>query len=211
MHQLSPAGIAVLSTMSPSSQRPRVLRDAVRAAQVPADDLPELIAFAWLRDDSPTADISEADWLEIFAASGFFSYPTGRHRPTSPVNLYRGARADRRLGMPSLGGRSRPRDHARSASCLARSSGTLQGRDHTVGGPGVPLARWRRLDSRYRPSRSRRDHARREDPGPKAEGVINRPVEPHDGSQVSYRMVASATTSQLSCQGPSARRRRSAC
>ena len=99
MHQLSPAGIAVLSTMSPSSQRPRVLRDAARAGQVPADDLPELIAFAWLRDDSPTADISEADWLEIFAASGFFSYPTGRHRPASPVTLYRGARADRRLGM----------------------------------------------------------------------------------------------------------------
>jgi hypothetical protein len=61
--------------------------------------LPELITFAWLRDDSPTAEVSEADWLEIFAATGFFSYPAGRHRPTSAVNLFRGARADRRLGM----------------------------------------------------------------------------------------------------------------
>ena len=75
MYQLSPAGIALLSIMSPSGQRPRLLRDAVRAAQVPDDDLPELIAFAWLCDDSPTNDITEADWLEIFAASGFFSHP----------------------------------------------------------------------------------------------------------------------------------------
>jgi hypothetical protein len=67
VHQLSPAGIAVLSSMSTSGQRPRVLRDAVWAGRVPAGDLPELIAFAWLRDDSPTAEVSEADWLEILS------------------------------------------------------------------------------------------------------------------------------------------------
>ena len=34
MHQLSPAGIAVLGSMSTSGQRPGVLRDAVRADTV---------------------------------------------------------------------------------------------------------------------------------------------------------------------------------
>jgi hypothetical protein len=76
-----------------------VLRDAVHTDQVPTEDLPELIAFAWLREDSPTADISEADWLEVFATAGFFYYPPGRHRPTGPITLYRGARSDRRLRM----------------------------------------------------------------------------------------------------------------
>jgi hypothetical protein len=72
--------MAVLGKMSTSGQRPRVLRDAVHTDQVPTEDLPELIAFAWLREDSPTADISEADWLEVFATAGFFYYPPGRRR-----------------------------------------------------------------------------------------------------------------------------------
>jgi hypothetical protein len=96
---LSPEGIAVLGSMSTSGQRPRVLRDAVRTRQLQAEDLPELIAFAWLRDDSPTSDISEADWLEVLGAAGFFSYPPGRQRPSRPITLYRGARADRKLRM----------------------------------------------------------------------------------------------------------------
>ncbi len=80
---LSPAGIAVMSEMSSSGQRPRVLRDAVRAGRVPDGDLPELIPFAWTRADEPTSDISEADWLEIFRHAGFFSYPpiSGGGRP----------------------------------------------------------------------------------------------------------------------------------
>jgi hypothetical protein len=56
----------VLSDMMPSTQRPRILLDATRAGRVPVEDLPELIAFAWLHDDSPTSDITESDWLEIF-------------------------------------------------------------------------------------------------------------------------------------------------
>ena len=92
---LSEAGIRVLGDMMPSAQRPRVLRDAVRASRVPVDDLPELIAFAWLRDDSPTSDITEPDWTEIFKTVGFFSHPPGRSLPASTITVYRGATADR--------------------------------------------------------------------------------------------------------------------
>lgn len=85
----------MLGDMMPSAQRPRGLRDAVRAGRVPVEDLPELIAFAWLRDDSPTSDITESDWTEIFKAAGFFSYPPGRSLPASAITVYRGATADR--------------------------------------------------------------------------------------------------------------------
>jgi hypothetical protein len=95
VHQLSAEGFAVLTQMSPSAQRPRVLHSAFRAGRVPVGDLPELIAFAWLRDDSPTSDLGEAEWLEIYAAIGFFSYPEGRTRPSEAITLYRGASADR--------------------------------------------------------------------------------------------------------------------
>jgi hypothetical protein len=91
--------MAVLGNMSTSGRRPGALRDAVHTNRVLIEDLPELIAFAWLRDDSPTADISETDWLDIFATARFFSYPPGLHRPTGPITLYRGARPDRGLRM----------------------------------------------------------------------------------------------------------------
>jgi hypothetical protein len=62
---------------------------------VPVEDLPELIACAWLRDDSPTSDITESDWTEIFKTARFFSYPLGRSRPASAITVYRGTTADR--------------------------------------------------------------------------------------------------------------------
>jgi len=89
----------VLGDMMPSAQRPRVLRDAIHASRVPIEDLPELIAFAWLRDDSPTSDITEFDWIEIFKTAGFFSYPPGRSLPASMITVYRGATADRLYRM----------------------------------------------------------------------------------------------------------------
>ncbi len=93
---LSPAGFSVWSEMSGSGQRPRVLRDAFRAGRIPDGDLPELIAFAWTRDDEPTSDIGEAGWLEIFRHAGFFSYPPiSGGRPTRAVTLYRGSTAER--------------------------------------------------------------------------------------------------------------------
>lgn len=96
MQHLSPAGICVMSEMSGSGQRPRVLRDAVRAGRVPGGGLPELIAFAWTRDDELISDISEADWLEIFRHFGFFSCPPiSGGRPARAVTLCRGTTADR--------------------------------------------------------------------------------------------------------------------
>ena len=95
MHQLSAQGIAIMSAMSPSAQRPRVLYAAFQAGGIPVADLPELIAFAWLRDDMPTSDIGETGWLQMLAAAGFFSYPPGRTRPDNVITLYRGASAER--------------------------------------------------------------------------------------------------------------------
>lgn len=85
--------------MVSSAHRPRVLRDAFRAGRVPVEDLPELIAFARLHDDSPTSDVSEADWLRIFATVRFFSYPGRRSRPTASVTLYRATSAERQRRM----------------------------------------------------------------------------------------------------------------
>lgn len=100
VRDLSPPGCVVLSEMSASGSRPRVLRDAFRAGTVPAADLPELIAFAWTRDDSPTSDISEADWLEIFRHVGFFTFPPLRAgRPACAVTLYRASTAERARRM----------------------------------------------------------------------------------------------------------------
>ena len=84
VRQLSAEGFAVLTEMSASAQRPRVLYAAFLAGRAPVADLPGLIAFAWLRDDSPTSDLSEGEWLQIYAAAGFFSYPQERALARGP-------------------------------------------------------------------------------------------------------------------------------
>ena len=93
---LSEAGIAVMHQLSVSGERPAVLLRAVQSGTVPSSDLPELIAFAWTRDDSPTSGVSEAAWIEVFERAGFFTYPpvSGGH-PTSRVTVYRGSTAER--------------------------------------------------------------------------------------------------------------------
>ena len=76
-------------------------------AQVLYSDLPEMIASVWTRDDSPTTGLSEAGWVEVFRAAGFFSHPPlavrqpdGSQvpfgRPGVPVTLYRGSSSERR-------------------------------------------------------------------------------------------------------------------
>jgi hypothetical protein len=55
-----------------------VLR-AFQSGTVLSGDLPELIAFAWTRDDSPTSRISDAAWIEVFERAGFFTYPPRQH------------------------------------------------------------------------------------------------------------------------------------
>jgi len=85
----------VLGDIVPSLQRPRVLLEATRAGRMLTEDLPELIAFTWLYDDSPTSTVTETEWMEIFEAAGFFSYPEGRSRPASEFTVYRAATSDR--------------------------------------------------------------------------------------------------------------------
>jgi hypothetical protein len=106
---MSAAGSTVFSEIRNSGE-PQALRDAFRAGRIPAGDLPEIIANIWTRDDSPTSFLSEAGWLEIFRATGFFSYPplavrrsdgstVPLARPNSAVTLYRGSLAHRMRRM----------------------------------------------------------------------------------------------------------------
>ena len=98
--RLSEAGTLVMSEMSPSRQRPRVLIDAFEAGRIPSADMPELINFAWTYDDSPTSDVGEVTWIELFEHIGFFTYPPVQvGRPASPIAFYRGTTADRLLRM----------------------------------------------------------------------------------------------------------------
>jgi hypothetical protein len=97
---LSEAGIAVMHQLSVSGERPAVLLRAFQSGTVPFGDLPELIAFAWTRDDSPTSGVGEAAWIEVFERAGFFTYPpVSAERPTSPVTVYRGSTAERLMRM----------------------------------------------------------------------------------------------------------------
>jgi hypothetical protein len=87
--RLSDAGIAVMHQLSVSGERPAVLLRTFQSGTVPSCDLPELIAFAWTRDDSPTSGVSETAWIEIFESAGFLTYPpVSIGRPASPVTLY---------------------------------------------------------------------------------------------------------------------------
>lgn len=108
--RMSAGGFAVFSEIRTSGQPPLALRDAVRAGRIPASDLPEIIANIWTWDDSPTSDLGETDWLEIFRAAGFFSYPplmirqpdgtrAPLSRPSTAVTLYRGGLTDRMRRM----------------------------------------------------------------------------------------------------------------
>jgi len=103
--RLSAEGSCLLSDIIPSRERPRVLYEAFRAGRVSVTDLPQLIAFVWLYDDSPTSALSEAEWLEMYNATGFFSHPGEHHRPVSPVTLYRGTSASRVHRMSWTGSR----------------------------------------------------------------------------------------------------------
>ena len=98
--RLSGAGITVMHRLSVSGERPTVLLRAFESGAMPSSDLPELIAFAWTRDDSPTCGVSEAKWIEVFERAGFFTYPPiGTGRPSAPVTVYRRATAERAARM----------------------------------------------------------------------------------------------------------------
>lgn len=107
---MSDAAFGVFSRIRYSGNPSRALFVAVRAGGIPPDDLPPIIADLWTRNDSPTADLSEEDWVEVFRAAGFFSYPplvvrpvdsapVPLQRPSRAVTLYRGSTTDRACRM----------------------------------------------------------------------------------------------------------------
>lgn len=100
VQNLSEVGIMVMHELSVSGHRPVGLLRAFKEGTIPPGDLPELISFAWTRDDSPTSDVSEAAWIEVFERAGFFTYPpVSAKRPTSPITIYRGSTAGRATWM----------------------------------------------------------------------------------------------------------------
>jgi hypothetical protein len=107
---MSPGGFTVFSGVLGAKVPAQALHDAVRVGKVGASDLPEMIGTMWTRDDSPTTGLSEAGWVEVFRAAGFFSYPplAARQsdgsqvplgRPDVPVTLYRGSSSERSRRM----------------------------------------------------------------------------------------------------------------
>lgn len=107
---MSPGGFTVFSGVLGTGVPAQALYEAVRAGEVCASDLPEMIASVWTRDDSPTTDLGEAGWVEIFRAAGFFVYPplavrqpdgsqVPLGRPGVPVTLYRGSSSERMRRM----------------------------------------------------------------------------------------------------------------
>lgn len=98
--RLSETCLRVMHQLSVSGERPAVLLRAFQSGAIPSGDLPELIAFAWTLDDSPTRGVSEAEWIEVFERAGFFTYPpVGSECPSTPVTVYRGSTAERATRM----------------------------------------------------------------------------------------------------------------
>jgi hypothetical protein len=107
---ISPGARTIFSGVLSAGVPAQALHEAVRAGKVCASDLPEMIANVWTRNDSPTAGLSEAGWVEIFRAVGFFSYPplavrqsdgsqVPLGRPVAPLTLYRGSSPERKRRM----------------------------------------------------------------------------------------------------------------
>jgi len=104
---MSPGAFTVFSEVLNAGVPALALHEAVGAGKVRDSDLPEMIANVWTRDDSPTTGLSEAGWVEIFRAAGFFSYPplavrqpdgsqVPLGRPDAPATLYRGSSSERK-------------------------------------------------------------------------------------------------------------------
>ena len=102
---LSEGGMHVMARIQTSANRPTLLNDAFRDDHLLMADLQELIAFVWLYGDSPTSQLSEVDWLSMFRAVTFFSYPTPIPAPNNPVTLYRACTEDRAKRMSWTGDR----------------------------------------------------------------------------------------------------------
>jgi len=69
---MSDAAFGVLSRIRYSGNAARGLWDAVRVGKIPPDDLPPIIAALWTRNDAPTTDLGDEDWVEMFRAAASF-------------------------------------------------------------------------------------------------------------------------------------------
>ena len=78
---------------------PQILYDAWDAGRIADEDLRELIPETWLYVDWPERIIGTDNWVRLFRAAGFLTIPYGLTRPTSAVTVYRGASAERQVGM----------------------------------------------------------------------------------------------------------------
>ena len=128
--RMSAAGFAVFSEIRTSGQPPLALRDAVRAGRVPVLDLPEIIANIWTWDDSPTSDLGEADWLEIYRAAGFFSYPPLLVR--QPDGTPPSAASASQLGGDALPGKPGEPDAPDVMDVRTRSGGATRKAAHAL-------------------------------------------------------------------------------
>lgn len=149
---MSSRGFTVFSEILGAEVPAQALCEVVLSGKVRTTDLPEMIANVWTRDDSPTTFLSETDWVEVFRAVGFFSYPplTVRQsdgsriplrRPVAPTTLYRGSSSERRGRMswasePSLAEKLGPRHAHFNAAALYKATVT----------PGAILAYRERRD-----------------------------------------------------------------
>ena len=78
---------------------PQVLYDAWAGGQISNCDLRTLIPDTWLYVDWPERVIGAGKWVRLFRAAGFLSIPYGLSRPDSAMTVFRGATAERRVGM----------------------------------------------------------------------------------------------------------------
>lgn len=92
---MSEEGLRLYGELATASDRPQLVASAVASRRIPSDDLPELIWFTWVHTDEPTRTLEEAVWRSIFKAAGFFSWPSDRERPLTPITVYRGSTVDR--------------------------------------------------------------------------------------------------------------------
>lgn len=77
----------------------RILYDAWTARQIANADLRGLIPDTWLYVDWPERIIGADKWVQLFRAAGFLTIPYGLSQPASAITVFRGATAERRVGM----------------------------------------------------------------------------------------------------------------
>lgn len=98
--EVSEAGMRLLAeVVQDRLNGPQVLYDAWAGGQISNYDLRTLIPDTWLYVDWPERVIGAGKWVRLFRAAGFLSIPYGLSRPDSAMTMFRGATAERRVGM----------------------------------------------------------------------------------------------------------------